>query len=95
MPTTPPPTTALGALIGHITGGHLSVEEAAGEARTRSFQPMNINYGLLPDIDAPGQDADGKRLKGKDKGRAKKRAMSVRALADIDRWLSSTQAQAA
>ena len=46
---------------------------------------MNINYGLLPDIDAPGQDADGKRLKGKDKGRAKKRAMSVRALADIDR----------
>ena len=37
----PPPTTALGALIGHITGGHL----AAG---TRSFQPMNINYGLLP-----------------------------------------------
>ncbi len=50
---------------------------------------MNINYGLLPDIDAPGQDADGKRLKGKDKGRAKKRAMSVRALADIDRWLAA------
>src|SRR5215207_8941223 len=42
VPTTPPPTTALGALIGHITGGHLSVEEAEGAARTRSFQPMNI-----------------------------------------------------
>ena len=95
VPTTPPPTTALGALIGHITGGHLSIEDADGETRARSFQPMNINYGLLPDIDAPGQDADGKRLKGKDKGRAKKRAMSVRALADIDRWLSSTRAQAA
>jgi methylenetetrahydrofolate--tRNA-(uracil-5-)-methyltransferase len=95
VPTMPPPTTALGALIGHITGGHLCVEDADGEARTRSFQPMNINYGLLPDIDAPGQDADGKRLKGKDKGRAKKRAMSVRALADIDRWLAASAMSAA
>ena len=86
-PMPPPPTTALGALIGHITGGHLSVEAANGEMGTRSFQPMNINYGLLPDIDAPAHDADGRRLKGKDKSRAKKRAMSVRALADIDRWL--------
>ncbi len=56
---------------------------------------MNINYGLLPDIDAPAQDADGKRLKGKDKGRAKKRAMSVRALADIDRWLAANAMPAA
>ena len=92
---TPPPTTALGALIGHITGGHLSVEEADGEARSRSFQPMNINYGLLPDIDAPAQDADGKRFKGKDKGRARKRAMSVRALVDIDRWLAANAMPAA
>ncbi len=91
----PPPTTALGALLGHITGGHLSVEEADGEARGGSFQPMNINYGLLPDIDAPAQDADGKRLKGKDKGRAKKRAMSVRALADVDRWLATKAMPAA
>ena len=96
VPTTPPPTTALGALIGHITGGHLSVDDETGDAaRSRSFQPMNINYGLLPDIDAPAQDADGKRFKGKDKGRAKKRAMSVRALADIDRWLAAHAAQAA
>src|SRR6202789_620086 len=35
----PPPTTALGALLGHITGGHL-------EGGKGSFQPMNINYGL-------------------------------------------------
>ena len=95
VPMTPPPTTALGALIGHITGGHLCVEEADGEALSRSFQPMNINYGLLPEIDAPAQDADGKRFKGKDKGRAKKRAMSVRALANLDRWLVATEAQAA
>ena len=40
----PPLTTALGALIGHITGGHLATEEESG---SRSFQPMNINYGLV------------------------------------------------
>jgi methylenetetrahydrofolate--tRNA-(uracil-5-)-methyltransferase len=94
--TAPPATTALGALIGHITGGHLSVDDETDEgARARSFQPMNINYGLLPDVDAPPHDGDGKRLKGKEKGRAKKRAMSVRALADIDRWLAVHAAQAA
>jgi methylenetetrahydrofolate--tRNA-(uracil-5-)-methyltransferase len=96
VPTTPPPTTALGALIGHITGGHLSVDDQSGDgARSRSFQPMNINYGLLPEIDGPSEGADGKRLKGKDKGRAKKRAMSVRALADLDRWLAANAAQVA
>ena len=41
------------------------------------------------------QDADGKRFKGKDKGRAKKRAMSVRALADLDRWLAANAMPAA
>jgi methylenetetrahydrofolate--tRNA-(uracil-5-)-methyltransferase len=94
--TAPPGTTALGALIGHITGGHLSADdEASDSARAPSFQPMNINYGLLPEIEAPTQDADGRHLKGKDRGRAKKRVMSVRALADIDRWLAASSAQAA
>src|SRR5262245_44844690 len=51
----PPPTTALGALIGHITGGHLPTDEDSG---ARSFQPMNINYGLLPEIEPPAHDAD-------------------------------------
>ena len=70
----PPATTALGALVSHITGGHL-----AGAA----FQPMNINYGLLPPLDAPVAG------KGRgEKGRARKRAMGVRALADLDRWLT-------
>ena len=45
----PPPTTALGALLNHITGGHLSAE---GEAGARSFQPMNINFGLFPPVAA-------------------------------------------
>lgn len=84
----PPPTTALGALIAHITGGHLSDGHA-------SFQPMNVNYGLFPDIEGPQQDADGKRLKGKERGRAKKRVMSIRALADIDRWLAGSTLPAA
>ncbi len=83
--TPPPPTTAMGALINHITGGHLAHEEASG---SRSFQPMNVNFGLFPPIDVP-KPTDGKRLKGKEKGRARKRAMSARALSEFDAWLAS------
>ncbi|MEO0399777.1 MAG: methylenetetrahydrofolate--tRNA-(uracil(54)-C(5))-methyltransferase (FADH(2)-oxidizing) TrmFO [Pseudomonadota bacterium] len=79
----PPATTALGALLGHITGGHLS----DGAGATGAFQPMNVNFGLFPPMDAPTRDADGKRLRGKEKGRAKKRAIAARALIDIDKWL--------
>ena len=87
----PPPTTALGALIAHITGGHIVSEDDAdtAEKKPRSFQPMNINHGLLPPIDVPSHDAGGKRIKGKDKSFAKKRAASRRALADLDGWLST------
>jgi methylenetetrahydrofolate--tRNA-(uracil-5-)-methyltransferase len=73
----PPPTTALGALVEHITGGHLD---------GGSFQPMNINYGLLPPLEAPKVDEDGKKIPLKERGRAKKRLMSVRALKDLDAW---------
>ena len=88
----PPATTALGALLGHITGGHLTAEsDAEREALrgARSFQPMNVNFGLFPDMDAPSVDANGQRIKGKDRGFAKKRAMSARALVDIDTWLKT------
>lgn len=81
--TPPPPTTALGALIAHITGGHV---EASGEG-PRSFQPMNINFGLFPPMEEPRTDAEGKRLKGKERGAARKRLMAERALADIGGWL--------
>ena len=86
----PPPTTALGALLGHITGGHLAVDEAASGAvaAPRSFQPMNINFGLFPPIEPLKHDAAGKPIKGKDRGFAKKRAMSARALVDLDAWLA-------
>ncbi|MAL09557.1 MAG: methylenetetrahydrofolate--tRNA-(uracil(54)-C(5))-methyltransferase (FADH(2)-oxidizing) TrmFO [Maricaulis sp.] len=76
----PPPTTAFGALIAHVTGGHLS-----GKA---TFQPMNVNFGLFPDIDTPLQSPEGKRLRGKEKSVARKRAMSARALTHIDEWLN-------
>ncbi len=89
----PPETTALGALIAHITGGHIIADDEPADAvekKPRSFQPMNINYGLLPPIEVPKTDGDGKRIKGKDKSFAKKRAASRRALVDVERWLNET-----
>ena len=67
----PPNTTALGAILGHITGG----------ADATTYQPMNVNFGLFPEIDA--RDPKGRPIKGRDR----KKALAVRALADIDRWL--------
>ena len=112
-PVVPPPTTALGALVAHITGGHIvhEIAESADPAdsafggapdqaapapsKRRSFQPMNINYGLIPPIEAPKFDAEGKRVKGKDKGFAKKRAASERALRDLATWLAANDLKAA
>jgi len=73
-PLVPPATTALGALLSHITGG----------ADAKTFQPMNINFGLFPDLVASA------RVRGRDR----KKAMADRALADLDRWLGA-QRQAA
>ena len=47
----PPPETALGALLGHITGG----------ADSASYQPMNVNFGLFPPVDGKAKKADRKR----------------------------------
>jgi len=81
----PPPTSALGALLGHITGGHLETIEPGG----RSFQPMNINFGLFPPLaSAPTKRPDGTRLRGNEKTIAKRQALSARALADLDRWIA-------
>ena len=54
-PTRPPATTALGALLDHVTGG----------ADARSFQPMNCNFGLFP----PLPDAPGKKQRGDERKR--------------------------
>lgn len=90
----PPATTALGALLNHITGGHLMSEDEE-RSSARSFQPMNINYGLLPELaQAPTHDQKGARLKGPERGREKKRAMSRRAIADLTQWLDGTASHA-
>ncbi|HEY4941202.1 MAG TPA: methylenetetrahydrofolate--tRNA-(uracil(54)-C(5))-methyltransferase (FADH(2)-oxidizing) TrmFO [Rhizomicrobium sp.] len=68
----PPPTTALGALLSHITGG----------ADAKTFQPMNVNFGLFPEPPA------------KTRGKDRKRAQSHRALADLDAWLGVVRAAA-
>ncbi|MBK6703827.1 MAG: methylenetetrahydrofolate--tRNA-(uracil(54)-C(5))-methyltransferase (FADH(2)-oxidizing) TrmFO [Caulobacteraceae bacterium] len=83
----PPATTAFGALIAHVTGGHI----VSGKG---SFQPMNVNFGLFPEIAAPTHGADGKKLKGEDRGRAKKLALAERALGDLDAWLKKSAASA-
>ncbi|MHC2334766.1 methylenetetrahydrofolate--tRNA-(uracil(54)-C(5))-methyltransferase (FADH(2)-oxidizing) TrmFO [Bradyrhizobium sp. USDA 4454] len=84
-PPPPPATTALGALLGHITGGHIETIDAG----SRSFQPMNINFGLFPPLASPPtKKPDGSRLRGNEKTVAKKRAMSARALADLDHWIA-------
>ncbi|HEY1154427.1 MAG TPA: methylenetetrahydrofolate--tRNA-(uracil(54)-C(5))-methyltransferase (FADH(2)-oxidizing) TrmFO [Pseudolabrys sp.] len=83
----PPPTTAFGALLGHITGGHIETIDAG----PRSFQPMNINFGLFPPLaNPPTRKADGTRLRGNEKTVAKKQAISARALSDLDRWIADS-----
>lgn len=73
----PPAETAMGALLSHITGG----------ADAKTFQPMNINFGLFGPIDVP--KPEGKRLRGKDKTRAKRVAISQRALTALTAWLET------
>jgi methylenetetrahydrofolate--tRNA-(uracil-5-)-methyltransferase len=83
----PPATTALGALIAHISGGFIS--ESGKNSR---FQPMNVNFGLFPPINAPIV-TDGKRPRRKaDRARLRKQALSSRALGDLDQWLARQQA---
>ena len=73
-PTTPPQDTAHGALLGHISN-----------SRVEDFQPMNINFGLLP----PGRKRDGKRRFSRAERR---RSVSERALQSLDAWLAGEQA---
>ena len=82
-PAIPPVTTALGALLNHITGGHLETIEAG----PRSFQPMNINFGLFPLPTEPVKSPDGKRLKGPEKTKARKMQITERAKQDLTDWL--------
>jgi len=79
IPALPPPTTAHGALIGHITGGHIETIDKG----PRSFQPMNVNFGLFP------PPAGGTRRD------ARKQALCARALADLDGFIGAAMPHAA
>ena len=68
----PPATTALGALLNHVTGG----------ADAKTFQPMNVNFGLFPPLETRKRKGD------------RKSAQSARALADLDIWLGRRMAAA-
>jgi methylenetetrahydrofolate--tRNA-(uracil-5-)-methyltransferase len=82
----PPPTTAHGSLIGHITGGHVETIDAG----PRSYQPMNVNFGLFPPLtQALNTGEDGKRMRGTAKALAKKRALCRRALNDLAQWAAA------
>ena len=92
VPSLPPATTAFGSLLGHITGGHIETIDAG----PRSFQPMNVNFGLFPPLDpVPTRDENGQRLRGPAKTVAKKRALSARALTDLDHWVDASRLIAA
>ena len=67
-PVPPPATTAIGALLSHITGG----------AEARSFQPMNVNFGLFPLLDPPPSSKE-----------QRKPALVARARADLAIWMAA------
>jgi methylenetetrahydrofolate--tRNA-(uracil-5-)-methyltransferase len=72
QPIVPPPTTALGALLRYIT-----------DPERKHFQPMNVNFGLLPPLATPFA------------GKQKKEMMAQRALADMQEWAVQTCASLA
>ncbi len=78
----PPITTAMGSLLSHITGG----------AEASTFQPMNINFGLMPplpeDQKAPKKDENGVKLHKSERKRHGKKVMCMRALNDLENWIS-------
>nr|WP_108663126.1 methylenetetrahydrofolate--tRNA-(uracil(54)-C(5))-methyltransferase (FADH(2)-oxidizing) TrmFO [Acuticoccus kandeliae] len=78
--TPPPVTTAMGALLGHITGGHISAEE---EGSPRSYQPMNVNFGLFPPVEPAKREGPARRG---DKKARRKVAYTERARTDFAAW---------
>jgi methylenetetrahydrofolate--tRNA-(uracil-5-)-methyltransferase len=70
----PPSTTAMGALLGHLTRG----------ANKDTFQPMNVNFGLFPPL-----VTDALPKKQRPCGRDRKKVLSDRAKVDLGDWLES------
>ena len=65
--TAPPRTTALGALLAHVTG----------DAEVETYQPMNVNFGLFPQLDESVRK------------KQRKEAYTSRAKADIAPWIAT------
>ncbi|AQX19532.1 methylenetetrahydrofolate--tRNA-(uracil(54)-C(5))-methyltransferase (FADH(2)-oxidizing) TrmFO [Bartonella sp. WD16.2] len=86
-PSLPPKTTAFGALLNHITGGHIATQETGKQ----SFQPMNINFGLFPPINCTHYLEQ--HLSSKEKKLAKKQAIITRALNDCIHWLTHEESK--
>ena len=84
-PQIPPVTTGIGALLNHITGGHIETIDAG----PKSFQPMNVNFGLFPPMNITPKHPDGRRMKGPEKSVAKKKAITERALDDLGSWIGA------
>ena len=80
-----PATTAIGALLNHITAGHIETIDAGPP----SFQPMNVNFGLFPPLVEAYASSEGKRVRGAEKATLKKAAISARGLRDLEAWLSA------
>ena len=80
----PADTTALGCMLAHVTGGHMTGEGASKLA----YQPMNVNFGLLP----PLTEAAPRGRKGRVERR---RLMTERAKAEIQSWLAGGAVAAA
>ena len=91
-PVLPPSTTAIGALLGHITGGHIETIDKGPP----SFQPMNVNFGLFPPLARmPTHDANGNRVRGPAKAVVKKQALCIRAANDLEAWIAGALPHAA
>jgi methylenetetrahydrofolate--tRNA-(uracil-5-)-methyltransferase len=73
-PAQPPPETAHGALLTHL-----------GNASSRNFQPMNVNFGLFPPLDRP----PGPGRPRKQPKRERYEAMAERGLRAIERYRSA------
>jgi methylenetetrahydrofolate--tRNA-(uracil-5-)-methyltransferase len=67
----PPQETAIGALLAHITGG----------ADAATYQPMNVNFGLMPPLDARTRKVD------------RKKAYTDRARAALEQWVAGSGRQ--
>ena len=80
----PADTTALGCMLAHVTGGHMSGEGASKLA----YQPMNVNFGLLPPLTAAAPRGRKGRIE-------RRRLMTERAKAEIQAWLAGGTVAAA